>query len=127
MKAASLIMIDLPEAFGAKEARKLERELRSQITKEALCVIVDLSRVKKMDSAGLDGLLACMQEISNHDGSVQLRAISPEAATLLEIVRMDRLFEKFPPLPAPASSLSFTAPIEAENLGDSIQPHPVTA
>jgi hypothetical protein len=33
-------------------------------------VILDFSRVKKMDCAGLAGLLVCTQEIAKHDGAI---------------------------------------------------------
>jgi anti-anti-sigma regulatory factor len=109
------IVINLPESLGSKEAKKMVRELKTQITKEPPCVILDLSRVKQMDSAGLCGLLVCMQEIARYDCAVQLRAISPEAATLLGLVRMDRLSQKFPPLPALAPSFTVVAvPIAEE-------------
>jgi anti-anti-sigma factor len=100
--ASLAIVINLPESLGSKEATKLMRELKMQITGEPPLVIVDLSRVTKMDCAGLDGLLVCMQEIAKHDGAIQVRAISPEAATLLEMFRMDRLLQKFASMPAQA-------------------------
>jgi anti-anti-sigma regulatory factor len=76
------------------------RELKMQITDESPLVILDLSRVTKMHCAGLAGLLVCTQQIAKHDGAIQVRAISPEAATLLERVRMDPLLQEFAPLPA---------------------------
>jgi anti-anti-sigma regulatory factor len=115
MDTSFAILINLPESLGSKEAKKMVRELKTQITKEPPCVILDLYRVKQMDSAGLHGLLVCMQEIARYDCAVQLRAISPEAATLLELVRMDRLLQKFPPLPAQAPSFIVVAvPIAEE-------------
>jgi hypothetical protein len=41
-----------------------------------------------------------MQEIAKHDGTIQVRAISPEAATFLELFRIDRLLQRFASLPA---------------------------
>ena len=87
MDTSFAIMINLPESLGAKEARKLVRELKTKIKMEPSYVILDLSRVKEMDSVGLDGLLVCTQEIARHDCAIQLRAISPEAATFLELAR----------------------------------------
>jgi anti-anti-sigma regulatory factor len=100
------IIINLPESLGSKEAKKLMRELKMQITGEPPLVMMDLSRVTRMDCAGLDGLLLCMREIAKHDGAIQVRAISPEAATFLELFRMDRLLQRFATLPAQA--LGFT-------------------
>ena len=93
------IFVKLPESLGSKEAKKLMRELKLQITGEPPLVMMDLSRVTSMDCAGLDRLLLCMREIAKHDGAIQVRAISPEAATFLELFRMDRLLQRFATLP----------------------------
>lgn len=115
LDASLPIVINLPQSLGSREAKKLVRELKMQITAESSLVILDLSRVKKMDCAGLDGLLVCMQEIAKHDGAIQVRAISPEAATLLEMVRIDGLLQKFVPLPAQAAG-SDVAVVTAEDV-----------
>ena len=123
------ILIDLPESLGSKEGKKLVHELKMQITGESPLVMVDLSRVKKMDCAGLDGLLVCMQEIAKHDGVIQVRAISPEAATLLELVRMDRLLQNFASLPAQAAAFAGGAASIAESVKPegAVQLRPVAA
>jgi anti-anti-sigma regulatory factor len=53
MVTSFAIMINLPESLGSKEAKKMVRELKTEIKKEPPCVILDLSRVKTMDCAGL--------------------------------------------------------------------------
>jgi anti-anti-sigma regulatory factor len=109
------IILNLPESLGSKEAKKLMRELKMQITSEPPLVMMDLSRVTRMDCAGLDGLLLCMQEIAKHDGTIQVRAISPEAATFLELFRIDRLLQRFASLPA--QPLGFTVAAVATTEG----------
>jgi anti-anti-sigma regulatory factor len=129
MDTPSAIMINLPECFGAKEARKLGRELKRKITTGTPCVVVDLSRVKKIDVRGLEGLLACMQEIARHDGALQLGGISPEAAIILELTRMDRLFQKFPTFPADVPSFALSPETSGEEVRSegAVQPQPVAA
>lgn len=114
--ASLAIIVNLPQSLGSREAKKLVRELKMQITDESPLVILDLSRVKKMDSAGLDGFLVCMYDVAEHDGAIQVRAISPEAATLLEMVRMDRLLQKFAPVPAQAPGFAGAAVATAEDM-----------
>ncbi len=123
------IMIKLPEVFGGKEARKLGRELKSKIATEKPCVVVDLSRVKKIDLAGLEGLLNCMDTVARQDGALQIGRISPEAATVLELARMDRLFQKFPAFPAEAPSFAFTPEPRGDEVQSegAVQPQPVAA
>ena len=114
MDSPSAIMVRVPEVFGRKEARKLQRELRNKIGNDVPCVIVDLSRVKNIDLAGVEGLLSCMEQIARLDGSVQLGGISPEAATILELTRMNTLIQKFPAFPAEAPSFALTPETVAE-------------
>ena len=127
----SAIMIKLPEMFRSQEARKLGQELRDKLTVTASPnVVVDLSEVKQMDLAGLEGLLDCMEIIANHDGALELGEISPEAATMLELTRMDRLLERFPRFDA---AQSFTpgeevaADTEDAALRKIVHPQPVAA
>ena len=102
MNTQSAIMIKLPEAFGAKEASRLGRELKSRMSTETPHVVVDFSRVREMNLEGLEGLLDCMETVARNDGALQLGEMSPEAAIFLELTRMDRLFSKFPVFDAAA-------------------------
>ena len=130
MNTQSAIMVKLPEIFSGKEARKLARELRTKMSGESPSVLVDLSRVREMDLAGLEGLLDCMEAIARHDGTLQLGKISAEAATFLELTQMDRLFQKFPALDAAVSLAPEEEPVtEGQELiaQKIIQPQPVAA
>ena len=131
MEIPSTIMVKLPEVFGKKESRKLRRELKQQIASNRPCVVVDLSRVKRIDLAGLEGLLNCLQEIAKQDGALQIGGISPEAATMLELTRMERLLQKFPAFPAEMPSFALAAePVaetEVSGAPRTAQPQPVAA
>jgi anti-sigma B factor antagonist len=96
MEKMSTIVIKLPDFFGARGARKLRRELKNKLTNANLHVVFDLSRVKNIDLKGLEALLSCMEGIAKQDGGLEFAGISAEAATLLELTRMDKLFQKFP-------------------------------
>jgi anti-anti-sigma regulatory factor len=96
MNTQSAIMIKLPETFSGKQARKLGRELKSKLLAGSANVLVDLSRVRQIDLAGIEGLLDCMELVAKNDGALQVGEISPEAATFLELTKMDQLFNKFP-------------------------------
>jgi anti-anti-sigma factor len=128
MDIPSAIMIKLPEVFGAKEARELRRQLKSKLATERPYVVVDLSRVKKIDLTGLEGLLRCMEEIAKQDGSVELGGISPEASAMLELTRMNQLFQKFPAPQAEVSRpVSVPEPVSNTEQAPVAQPQPVAA
>lgn len=127
MDTPSAIMIKLPEVFGVKEARKLRRELKNKLASERPCVVVDLSRVKKIDLGGVQGLLNCMEEVAKQDCSLELGRISPEAAAMLELTRMSALFQKFPtPSEAPVVVPETVAETE-QAPSTAVQPQPVAA
>ena len=127
METQSAIMIKLPETFGGKEARRLGRELKAKMS-NAPRIVVDFSRVREMDLAGLEGLLHCMETVAKNDGALQLGELSPEAAIFLELTRMDQLFNRFPVFDASASFTSDMAS-ESEDIAPdkAVQAQPVAA
>jgi anti-anti-sigma regulatory factor len=127
METQSAIMIKLPETFGGKEARRLGRELKNKISSSPH-IVVDFSRVREMDLAGLEGLLDCMETVAKNDGALQLGELSPEAAIFLELTRMDQLFNRFPVFDATASFTSELASDSEDIAADkAVQAQPVAA
>ena len=120
MDKSSAVVIRLPEAFSATEARKLRRELKRKIMHGSVGVIVDLSRVRKIDLPALETLLSCMEEVARQDGALQLGAVSREAAAMLELTRMDRLFRQFPAVDSEAVAVT-TEPAAEEATGRPVQ------
>jgi anti-anti-sigma factor len=130
MNTQSAIVIKLPETFGGKEAKKLNREMKNRILSETPNVVVDLSRVRQIDLAGLEGLLDCMEAVARNDGALELGEISPEAATILELTKMDRLFHKFPAIDRAATFATeeeLAAESEELTAEKIVQPQPVAA
>jgi len=105
MENLSAMLVRLPERFSSYEARTLAAELERTLVNDQPCLIIDFSRVKQIDSAGLNILLRCMVKIARRDGAVQLGEVSPEAATMLELTRMDSIFDLFPRISEDATTL----------------------
>jgi anti-anti-sigma factor len=128
MQNSSAVIVRLPETFGAKEARKLKRELKDKITPASPNLIADLSRVKKIDLKGMEALLGCLEEVALRDGALQIGGVSPQAATLLELTRLDQLFAKFPAfdVEAPAFELKPEV-VAAEQEQDAVVEYSVAA
>jgi anti-anti-sigma regulatory factor len=89
--------------------------------------------VKQIDLEGLEALLECMEEVARQDGAFHIRKISPEAATILELTRVNRLLDKFPALEAvPASFATDSEAAGAIEIGEvraeeAVQPQPAAA
>lgn len=117
--SSSAVVVKLPEAMNAKNARRLGRELKAKLGGSSPFVVLDLSHMKSIDVSGVEGLLRCMSEVAKQDGALQLSGLSPEAATLLELTRLDKLMQKFPgfSIETPAFEMapeSITEEVEAD-------------
>jgi len=58
-------------------------------------VVFECSEVRLIDSAGVDMLVQCLEMVMQRDGDLKLAALTPEARVILELTRIDRLFEIF--------------------------------
>jgi anti-sigma B factor antagonist len=90
-----VIVMQLPEQLKRQEVGPFLEELQPLLESDRPRLVLDCSQVRHMDSAGVEMLLHCMQETMKRDGDLKLAAISPEAAVILELMRVDRLFEIF--------------------------------
>jgi len=118
------MVIKLPEHVRAKEARSFMRAVQPELRRDRPRVVVDMSTVKDMDTAALDMLLECMSQVARRDGAVKLAGISPQAATVLELTRMDHIFEMFPTVSEAASCFSV---VRLEKISDESSPQPAVA
>lgn len=90
-----VIVMQLPEQLKRQEVGPFLEELQPLLESDRPRVVLDCSQVRHIDSAGVEMLLHCMQETMKRDGDLKLAAISPESAVILELMRVDRLFEIF--------------------------------
>ncbi|HEY7098240.1 MAG TPA: STAS domain-containing protein [Terriglobales bacterium] len=96
MNIQTMTQIKVAKYLDTREARNFASRIKSELAAEEPCVIVDLSEVEKIDAAALDLFLRCILRVAKQDGVVRLAGLSPQAATVLELTRMDRIFAMFP-------------------------------
>jgi anti-sigma B factor antagonist len=90
-----VIVMQLPEQLNQREAKAFCEELQPLLESDRPRVVLDGAQVRQADSAGVEMLLRCMEAAMKRDGDLKLAAVSPELATMLELTRIDRLFEMF--------------------------------
>jgi anti-sigma B factor antagonist len=88
-----IVVKRVPDRLNLRQARIFLREVQAFLKSDRPQVVFDLSQVRQIDAAGVDMLLHCMSEAMKRDGDLKLAAVSPQAATVLELTRTDRLFE----------------------------------
>jgi anti-sigma B factor antagonist len=87
--------MELPERLNHVEAKSFLNELDPLLTNDRPSLVLDCSQIKHMDSAGVEMLLYCLEQAMKRDGDLKLAAVSPASAVIMELMRVDRLFEVF--------------------------------
>jgi len=104
--------MELPEQLNHAEGGAFLAEMQPLLEIHRPRVVLDCSQVQHMDSAGIEVLLHCVEEAMKRDGDLKLAALSPAAAAILELMRVDRLFEVFASADEAARSFHAVASIE---------------
>ena len=85
----------LPERLSIKQGRSFFREVEPHLQSDRPRVVLDCSKVRQLDSAGIHVLLRVLEEAMKRNGDVKLASIPPGAAAILELTKVGRLFETF--------------------------------
>ena len=107
-----VIVMELPEKLNHVEGKVFLDEMRPLLEIDRPRIVLDCSRVQHMDSAGIEMLLHCMEEAMKRDGDLKLAALSPASVAILELMRVDRLFEVFESAEEAARSFHAVASLE---------------
>ncbi|HLV89311.1 MAG TPA: STAS domain-containing protein [Candidatus Sulfotelmatobacter sp.] len=90
-----VIVMQVPERLYRADAEAFRNELQALLEVGRPRIVLDCSQIKDIDSRGVEMLLHCMDEAMKRDGDVKLAAVAPGSAVILELMKVDRLFEVF--------------------------------
>jgi anti-sigma B factor antagonist len=107
-----VIVMELPENLNHAEGKAFMADMKPLLQGHRSRVVLDGSQVEHMDSAGIEMLLQCMDEAMKRDGDLKMAALSPAAAAILELMRVDRLFEVYESTDEAARSFQAVASVE---------------
>ena len=102
----------LPETLSVEQGRLFFLEVESILTADRPRVVLDCSKLRQLDSAGIQVLLHCLEEAMKRNGDIKLAAVPPAAAEILEMTKVDSLFEAFDS-PADAVNSFYKFPVHA--------------
>jgi|SRR5215831_12851385 len=91
-----VVVQQLPDVLDLDRAQEFFRTFEPHLDTDRPCFVFDFSRLRHLDSVGVDLLLRCMEETMKRNGDLKLAAVSPGLAAILEMTRIDRLFEVYP-------------------------------
>lgn len=96
LTSGPVVIMQLPEELNVREVQGFMEEMGPLLDSNRPRVVLECSQVRSMDSAGVEMLLRCLEEVLKRDGDLKLAALSPEAEVILEIMRVARVFEIYP-------------------------------
>lgn len=70
--------------------------LNDMIEKKPERLVVDLTEVSYIDSAGLAALIQSMQKVEGYGGKFMLAGLQETVRSIFEISRLDQVFQIFP-------------------------------
>ena len=108
-----VIIMELPEQLKQAQVKEFMSELRPLFESARPCIVLDCSKIQDIDSAGVEMLLDCLDTAMKRDGDLKLAAVSPASAIVLELMRVDRLFEVFDTTDEATRSFQVFAPAAA--------------
>lgn len=87
---------EVPSQVSAADERSFLRNLQPFVETERPRLVLDCSKIQRMDKNTAHLLLSCLEEAMKRNGDVKLASLSPEARASLHLAGLKRLFEIFP-------------------------------
>lgn len=97
IKGSSLAVVNvLTDEFEASNSEEFKRQM-SPVIQTHKNVILDLSRVKFVDSSGCGAILSSLKSISTNGGDLRLCQVSsPNVRKTFELIRLHKVCDIFP-------------------------------
>ena len=80
------------DELDASNAEEFKRDMAPVVQANTMLVL-DLSRLRFVDSSGLGAMLSCLRQLSAKSGDLKLCGMSKQVRGLFELVRMHRIFD----------------------------------
>ena len=89
-------VVSLPmEELDASNAADFKRDIAPLLEANTRTVL-DLSRLRFLDSSGLGAFLSCLRRVNAKGGDLKLCGMSKQVRAVFELVRMHKVFAIFP-------------------------------
>jgi anti-sigma B factor antagonist len=80
------------DELDASNAGEFKRDM-APVLQANTRLVLDLSRLRFVDSSGLGAMLSCLRQLSAKSGDLKLCGMSKQVRALFELVRMHRIFD----------------------------------
>ncbi len=92
-KTGDVAAVTVPvDELDASNAPELKRDI-VPVLQANTKVVLDLSRVRFMDSSGLGAMLSCLRQLNARKGELKLCGMTRQVRSAFELVRLHRIFD----------------------------------
>jgi len=92
-RIAGVTVATIPvDELDASNAGELKHDIAPILETNAK-VVIDLSRLRFVDSSGLGAILSCLRQLTAKGGDLKLCGMSKQVRAAFELVRMQRIFD----------------------------------
>jgi anti-sigma B factor antagonist len=88
---AAIVAIPVAE-LDAANANEFKRDM-APVLEAHRNVILDLSRLRFIDSSGLGAFISCLRKLNEKQGDLKLCGMSKQVRAVFELVRMHRMLD----------------------------------
>lgn len=92
------VVVPAGPRLDAEVAGEFRRTLLQLIERGHRRIVVDLPRIQFIDSSGLGALVSALKRVKQVDdnGDIRLTSVQPPVQAVLEIIRLHRVFARYP-------------------------------
>jgi anti-sigma B factor antagonist len=80
------------EELDASNSAEFKRDV-APLLETTMELVLDLSRLRFVDSSGLGAFISCLRKLNAKGGDVKLCGMSKQVRAVFELVRMHRIFD----------------------------------
>ena len=82
--------------MGGPETTSVHDKVKALIEEGKKKIVIDLSKVKWMNSSGLGTMMGCLTSMKNAEGGLKLCGVTEKVKSLFMITKLITLFETYP-------------------------------
>ncbi len=81
--------------MGGPETKEIHDHVKGLVADNVRKIVVDLSKVKWMNSSGLGTMMGCLTSLKNADGELKLCGVAEKVKSLFIITKLITLFDTY--------------------------------
>ena len=81
--------------MGGSETKEVHEKIKSLIADGIKKVVIDLSKVKWLNSSGLGMLISCLTSVTNAEGQLKIAGATERVNSLFMVTKLITVFQSF--------------------------------